>query len=356
VAIASGGPASIPRFTETDHELWYADRDRWRTDAGDQVIISALDAVYHVGPGPFAIRSTEGPRALNQWDAVLRPWTLLGQCEIEIDASGEVCGRATWMLRIRPGANERQVGRPAMLPFFGQEHTVDIDQATGLLLAIVGRFEGATCTAWTTTEFELLDTIDEAVLTPTPPPGRRFLSPLEHQVAMLELSGADVSGLDRNDPAQVHEAVARGQAWSPPSPREEAEQYLPTGRAPADLAAAEAQVTLAFEQMFTIAEDGSVPAVQGGSNLGPSLKQASSRAPGSSETPVEVVVEHVKVLGPDDAVAWIRLQRAGQALLPYNVGRARRHGDGWLVTRETFCGFLRTVGVRCPPPPSPDVH
>jgi hypothetical protein len=103
--------------------------------------------------------------------------------------------------------------------------------------------------------------------------------------------------------------------------------------------------------MLTVAEDGGLPAVQGGSNLGPSLTEAGTRAPGGTH-PATVRVELVKFLGPDEAVAWFTLERGGQHLFGPMAGRGRRIDGRWLVTRETFAQLVGSVGVRCPPPPA----
>jgi hypothetical protein len=108
-----------------------------------------------------------------------------------------------------------------------------------------------------------------------------------------------------------------------------------------------------FERMVTPSDDGeTVPAVEGGANLGPTLREAGDRAPGG-DGPVDVRVELVKFLSPADAVVWFTLERGGERLFGTVEGQARRHGDRWFVSRPTFAALVGSVGVRCPPPPTP---
>ena len=123
-------------------------------------------------------------------------------------------------------------------------------------------------------------------------------------------------------------------------------------RSPDDVDAAEAQVRDAFERIVTPSEDGeAVPAVEGGANLGPCLREAGTRAPGGIDLPTTVTVEHVKFLAPDEAVVWFTLLRGGQPALGPIDGRGRRLGGQWLVSRATFAKSSPRSGVRCPPPP-----
>jgi hypothetical protein len=34
-----------------------------------------------------------------------------------------------------------------------------------------------------------------------------------------------------------------------------------------------------------------------------------------------------------------------------HTGHAMRMGDEWKVSRDTWCGLVRMIGVECPPPP-----
>jgi hypothetical protein len=247
--------------------------------------------------------------------------------------------------------------------WYGTEIECSIDRETGVALSYVARFEGAATDSWTTTRFEPVPTIDPSVFAFTPPDGSAFRDPQEAaHAAMLrsaEEAGVDLSEVDTTD----HQAVARAFMqhqhrgfFGPVPPAEQAEQYLPIGPLPSDPAAAEAAVRDTFERMFTLDEHGALPAVQGGANLGPALAEAGQRVPGPSDEAATVEVHHVKLLGPDDAVAWFSIARGGSTLLPGSVGRARRNGDRWLVARETFAQIVGAAGVRCPPPSLPDVH
>lgn len=175
----------------------------------------------------------------------------------------------------------------------------------------------------------------------------------------MRRAGIDLAGVDVHDESQLSEAMMRHHRdqfpatfASLPAPADLAEQHIPTGPPPDDVESAETKVREAFERMVTLSEDGeAVPAVQGGANLGPALREARTRATAGANTQATLEVEHLKFLGPDDAVVWFRLLRDGHAVLGPMEGRAHRTGAHWLVSRATFAQIVGSVGVRCPPPP-----
>jgi hypothetical protein len=285
---------------------------------------------------------------------------LLGRFDLEVGEPVVVAGRPCWSLELQlsPGSDHHRMAS-ATAPWLGQQHTCRIDQETGIVLGVESRFEGEVCASWLTTAFELPATIDAAVFEFVPPDGSAFRDPREfHIESMLRLAAErdiDLSGVDVDDEEELGRAVMsrlHAEAFPVLSPEDRAEQYVPTGPPPPDPVEAEAQVRDAFERIVTPSEDGeSVPAVEGGANLGPSLREAGARAPGGTDVPPTVRVEHLKFLRPDEAVVWFTLERGGQTLLPGVEGRALLVDGTWLVSRATFTQVVGSVGVACPPPP-----
>ena len=128
------------------------------------------------------------------------------------------------------------------------------------------------------------------------------------------------------------------------------------GPPPQDQAAARDGIERAFAGMLVVDEaNGSIPMVDGGSNLGPCPEEAGRRhsveASSAGGTTVTIdaltfvsdhlarVIYSVTITGPFSGSPVLR-RRQGKAVLV----------DGeWKVARETFSMFLQTAGVECPP-------
>ncbi len=347
----------------TRYELWRAGPDRWREGRGSSVMIFDRDEHLTYSPAIGGFRLPGGRSPGPPWSGLLQPRWILRHCDIEIRDTDLVAGRLCWWLELRPnpGPMPTRHNPFMMLPWTGTEHSCRIDQETGIVLAVEGRFEGEVCSTWTTTAFELTDTIDPAVFAFVPPDGQGFGSQLQFRAASMRRAGIDLTGIDVSDETQLDEAMMRHHRKqfpttvdfaSLPDPAALAEQHIRSGPLPDDLDGAEAQVRDAFERMVTLSRDGTaVPAVEGGANLGPCLREARDRASAGTNTSATVRVEHLKFVRPDEAVVWFTLLRNGNAVLGTVEGRARRTGKQWLVSRATFCQIVGSVGVRCPPPP-----
>jgi hypothetical protein len=345
------------------YELWRAGAERWREDRGAMVtILDGVERLVYV-PAMGGYRLPGGDRSSPPWSTLLHSRWVAQRCEIEIRGTDLVTGRQCWHLELQPIREPMPaIHNPfVMTPWLGTEHSCRVDQETGIVLAVEGRFEGAICSSWVTDVFELPETIDPAVFAFVPPDGKGWRSHMEFRVESMRRAGIDLTGVDVNDEHQLNEAMMqhhRAQfpamlAHEPqPDPETLARQHIPTGPPPENVDAAEAQVRDAFEHMVTLSQDGAaVPAVQGGANLGPSLREARDRATAGANTQATVEVEHIKFLGPDEAVVWFKLLRDGHAVLGTMEGRAHRAGARWLVNRATFGQIVGSVGVRCPPPP-----
>jgi hypothetical protein len=126
------------------------------------------------------------------------------------------------------------------------------------------------------------------------------------------------------------------------------------GPPPEDEESAREQVTSAFAAMLDVDEDGSIAAIDGGSNLGASLAEAAQRhniEPDTSARTVEI--DAVRFINDHEArVAYsvvLTGRFSGTPLLRGRPGRAVLIDGAWKVARDTFCAFMQTAGVECPP-------
>ncbi len=353
--MATSGDGELGR-EETEHELWWVGPGRWRADAGDRVSVAAAGEMLTFAPGAGGLRrpSSRGPEP--PWSQLLAPRWLFARFDLEVRGETQVAQRDAWQLELRPRFEPGTPPGAPLGPFMGQELSCSVDRETGIVVAIEGRFDGKVVSTWTTTELEVDAVIDGAIFDFVPPDGSELLTPLEFQVAAMLRAGVDLEGIDIHDEAQLHEAMMRhhGHHFGV-DPEAQAEQHLATGPPPDDLDAAEAEVRAVFERIVTPSDDGEgVPAVQGGANLGPCLREAGARAPrrgDNDDGPATARVLHIKFLDAREAVVWFSLERGGNVLLGNMEGRARLDGDRWLVSRATFAHIVGSVGVRCPPPP-----
>jgi hypothetical protein len=122
---------------------------------------------------------------------------------------------------------------------------------------------------------------------------------------------------------------------------------------PHDEAAARDAIDAAFAAMTT-REGDALPAVEGGHNLGPSLTEAQSRAPGhgqpSSPDAATITVDRLRFVSTEEAVVVYTLALVGGFTLAGRAGRAVLIDGEWKVARDTFCELMSMAGVVCPPP------
>jgi hypothetical protein len=337
------------------HELWWAEPGRWRYDHHGTVMIADRDelSTYSEAMGVIA---RPGRQAFPNGFGMLEPRSLASMYDIELRGRTRTAGRRAYQVRLRQ-VHGVHMDPAAMVfgpgPWLGDQATCEIDAATGVILTLDARFEGERCSSWSTEAFETPRALAPEVFVLATPDGRPVRSMTELHAEHLRRMGVDLGDVeDLDDRGQLNDALRRHhERQFHRDPTSMAAQHVPVGPPPEDEAAAAAQVREVFERIVTPSNDGeAVPAVEGGANLGSSLREAGERAPGG-DGPVDVRVELVKFLSPDTAVVWFALERAGRALLGTLEGRAHRHGDRWLVSRPTFAMIVGSVGVQCPPPP-----
>lgn len=117
--------------------------------------------------------------------------------------------------------------------------------------------------------------------------------------------------------------------------------------APADPAAAEAEIRANFETVF----DSNTPAAdafalaEDAAGIAPTLEQAQAASPGGHRT---VAVTSVKFTGETTADVVFDIALEGNVLLP-NFGGAAVFEDGvWKVSRKTNCDLAALAGFSCP--------
>jgi hypothetical protein len=124
------------------------------------------------------------------------------------------------------------------------------------------------------------------------------------------------------------------------------------GPPPEDEDAARAEIAAAFASSATPSEDGaSVPSVEGGANLGPTLLAAQGRSPFPPSAEVSIDVDYIAFLDPEHAAVSFTITIGGVPRLPDRRGDAVVVDGAWKMARSTFCELMRVAGVDCPPRP-----
>ncbi len=101
--------------------------------------------------------------------------------------------------------------------------------------------------------------------------------------------------------------------------------------------------------MLDVGEDGGLPNVQGGENLGEPVQAAQQKVPSPED--VAIAVAAIRFLRPDEAVVAFRLE--GIPIQIDQEGRAILSDGRWRVSRVTVTDLLDMAGVPHPPPPEP---
>ena len=146
--------------------------------------------------------------------------------------------------------------------------------------------------------------------------------------------------------AQAHDAIA-----SAPTDQKLLRIRPAPARVP-DRDAAEAAIEDAFETVFNASRstEERCRAIEDGGNLGPTLEEARQRTPATRL--VDISVDSIRFLSDDEAEVHFTLW-----LSPFGssgmsqTGHAVGLGEEWKVSRDTWCGLVRMIGVECPPPP-----
>jgi hypothetical protein len=129
-------------------------------------------------------------------------------------------------------------------------------------------------------------------------------------------------------------------------------QVRKTGPPPDDQDAARAAIERAFAEHGTQSEDGrSLPFVEKGEDLGPTVRAAAERRPdlateGSRPT---TSVDEVIFVDATHAAVWFSISMGSVTPLRNHRGDAVAVDGEWKMARSTFCGLMAMAGVQCPP-------
>lgn len=220
----------------------------------------------------------------------------------------------------------------------GDRFEVVIDQATGVVLAMVESFEGNEVSAMECTAIEHDTPIDDDVFDRTVPDGVAIRTHTELLVEQARSKGIDLAGVDLDDRDALIELL---HGWRR-STRHGLDHYIPTGPSPADAAAAEAAIVDAYS-LLDEADGDDLSHVEAGTGLAMVVRRAAQRFPSADAS---FAVSRVKFLESDRAVVVFSICTTdGVALLSDQIGEAVRHGGRWCVARSTFARLMNLAGV-----------
>lgn len=119
------------------------------------------------------------------------------------------------------------------------------------------------------------------------------------------------------------------------------------GPHPNDPEAARNEIETAFTGPLVTSEDGqSLPLVERGSNLGPTLAAAQARHPTME---ANFTVDEVVFIDQEHAAVLFTITTHTGLTLPGHRGDAVVEGGAWKMARSTFCRLIGMAGVPCPP-------
>jgi hypothetical protein len=166
---------------------------------------------------------------------------------------------------------------------------------------------------------------------------------------------AALRALRQQEPKPPSDASILGPLITPQGPPD---STIP-GPPPENEAGARSAVEDAYSLMLEVDEtDGSIPAVEGGSNLGEALEAAGQRH-GVDQDPAgrSVKVDGVRFVNDHEARVIYSLTItgpfSGTPLIRGRQGRAVLVDGEWKVARDTFCALMQMAGVECPPREQP---
>ncbi len=122
------------------------------------------------------------------------------------------------------------------------------------------------------------------------------------------------------------------------------------GAQPDDPDVARRDIEDAYGRSNDLSDDGqSIPTVERGGNLGPTLVAARSAQPHYAVRNVEIVVDEVAFADPEHAAVLFSIALDGQVALGRRRGDAVIEDGVWKMARSTFCQLMGMAGVQCPP-------
>ena len=124
------------------------------------------------------------------------------------------------------------------------------------------------------------------------------------------------------------------------------------GEQPEDPQTARDAIKAAFSQSRIASDDGaSVPTVEHGDNLGPTLTEANRRHLGIApeESQVNISADQIVFVDAEHAAVMFTIWIDGRQMMQPVRGDAVRVDGSWKMARSTFCQLMAMGGVQCPP-------
>ena len=271
----------------------------------------------------------------------------------------EVAGRRCWKVDATA-----ELGRYAMRTFpmslrlGGIDHTLWIDTATGIVLRHVGLADDEPWSITECKEVRINPSLADFDFQFMAPPNGTVERRVDQLLRMAEVRGIDLTGVDREDPQAVQEAI---HSMMQPNQHQPAEaqlkmqkaKHVPVNDPPEDEAAARQSIEYSFNQLGEVDKAGSALVnVQSGRGLVGPLQQAQKRVPGAADNPASLIVDDIKFLRSDEAVVWFSVEVNGERFPMVNgrEGRAVKVHGRWLIEHATIADLLGFAGVSVPPP------
>jgi|GEM_PF-1400113 len=356
--LSFGGP---PEETTDEHlRLLAAPPDRWHLESESRVDVRDGHTRW-IGHPTHVTELSQDDTAFSDTDIGLLVYPaalFLGSLRFDDPVEDEVAGRHCWRVDGTAGLGRHGIRMfPVSMRLGGIDHTFWFDAVTGVVLRHVGLVDDE---PWSITEFKevrvnppLTDLDFQFVA----PPDGTVERQVDQLIRMAELRGVDLTGVDREDPQAVQEAVHSMMRPNQPTPEArlamQKAKHVPVGDPPEDEAAARASIDYAFNHLGESDEDGTALVnVQSGRDLAGPLREAQTRVPGAADNPAGLIVDDIKFLRPDEAIVWFSVEVNGERFPMVNgrEGRAVKVGERWLIEHATIADLLGFAGVVVPPP------
>jgi outer membrane lipoprotein-sorting protein len=357
--LSFGGPAE--ETTDEHLRIMVAPPDRWHIESENRVDVRDGHTRW-VGPLTHITKRSFDDTNFNDTDIGLLVYPgaaqFLAALRFGDPFEDEVAGRHCWKVEATT-----ELGRHAMRMFpvsmrlGGIDHTFWFDIATGIVLRHVGLVDHE---PWSITEFK-----EVTINPPLTDFDFRFVAPphaiIERQVdqliRMADVRGVDLTGVDREDPHAVQEAMRNMMLPNQPTPERQLElrkaKHVPVADPPVDEATARESIVYAFNNLGEVDDEGTILVnVQSGRGLAGPLSEAQKRVPGAADNAASLIVDDVKFLRPDEAVVWFSVEVNGERFPMVNgrEGRAVKVGERWLIEHATIADLLQFAGVVVPSP------
>ncbi len=363
-----GGTVGILRFgdasAETSDEhfrVWLALPDRWRFESENHLDLRNGPTRW-AGTATHITEMTQDASLLESTEIgpLLMPGSLLmgplrfGEPTDDVVA-GRPCLQVTATLNLDRGTRRFD---PVAIRLGGVDHTFWFDEMTGIALRHVGLVDDEPCIITEFKEVRVNPPLTHLDFEFIPPPDAVVERQVDQLIRMAELHGADLTGVDREDPqavrAALHVRMSRPGRTAPAARLvEQKSRHVPVGEPPADEAVARESIEYAYSHHDEVDESGAVLVnVQSGQGMAGPLNEARKRIPGGGGASAKVVVDDILFLRSDEAVVWFSVEIDGSRLAVVNgrEGRAVKVGDRWMIERATIANLIALAGVDVPPP------